>query len=298
MKRSALIVLAVAALIVVIGAASSLFTVHQTQQAIVLQFGDPKRVISEPGLNFNIPFIQNVETLDRRILNYDGPAEEIIAADQKRLVVDTFTRYRIVDPLKFFISVQTQAVAETRLGPIVNSSLRRVLGEVPLSSVLTEERPTLMAQITRLVGEQTVNLGIEVVDVRIKRADLPSENSQAIFRRMQREREREAAEFRAQGAEQAQRIRATADRERVVITAQAQRDSQILRGEGDALRNKVFADAFGQDPEFFGFYRAMLAYENTLAKEDTSMVLSPDSEFFRYFQDFESALFPDRASRQ
>jgi membrane protease subunit HflC len=231
--------------------------------------------------------------LDKRILNYDGPAEEIIAADQKRLVVDTFTRYRIVDPLKFFISVQTQAVAETRLGPIVNSSLRRVLGEVPLSSVLTDERPALMAEITRLVGQQTENLGIEVVDVRIKRADLPSENSQAIFRRMQREREREAAEFRAQGAEQAQRIRAIADRERVVILAQAQRDAQILRGEGDAQRNKIFAEAFGQDPAFFSFYRSMLAYENTLASEDTSMVLSPQSEFFRYFQDFESSLFPD-----
>ncbi len=239
--------------------------------------------------------MQNIERFDKRILNYDGPAEEIIAADQKRLVVDTFTRYRIVDPLKFFISVQTQAVAETRLGPIVNSSLRRVLGEVPLSSVLTDERPALMAEITRLVGQQTENLGIEVVDVRIKRADLPSENSQAIFRRMQREREREAAEFRAQGAEQAQRIRAIAYRERVVILAQAQRDAQILRGEGDAQRNKIFADAFGQDPEFFSFYRSMLAYENTLASEDTSMVLSPQSEFFRYFQDFERSLFPDGA---
>jgi len=295
MRRSTLIVLGIALLIIVIGAASSLFTVHQAQQAIVLQFGDPKRVITEPGLNVKIPFVQNIEVLDKRILNYDGPAEEIIAADQKRLVVDTFTRYRIVDPLKFFISVQTQAVAETRLGPIVNSSLRRVLGEVPLSSVLTDERPALMAEITRLVGQQTENLGIEVVDVRIKRADLPSENSQAIFRRMQREREREAAEFRAQGAEQAQRIRAIADRERVVILAQAQRDAQILRGEGDARRNKIFADAFGQDPEFFSFYRSMLAYENTLASEDTSMVLSPQSEFFRYFQDFERSLFPDGA---
>ena len=293
MRRSTLIVLAIALLIIVIGAASSLFTVHQAQQAIVLQFGDPKRVISDPGLNVKIPFVQNIERFDKRILNYDGPAEEIIAADQKRLVVDTFTRYRIVDPLKFFISVQTQAVAETRLGPIVNSSLRRVLGEVPLSSVLTDERPALMAEITRLVGQQTENLGIEVVDVRIKRADLPSENSQAIFRRMQREREREAAEFRAQGAEQAQRIRAIADRERVVILAQAQRDAQILRGEGDAQRNKIFAEAFGQDPAFFSFYRSMLAYENTLASEDTSMVLSPQSEFFRYFQDFESSLFPD-----
>jgi len=244
-------------------------------------------------LNVKIPFVQNIETLDKRILNYDGPAEEIIAADQKRLVVDTFTRYRIVDPLKFFISVQTQRVAETRLGPIVNSSLRRVLGEVPLSSVLTNERPTLMAEITRLVGQQTVNLGIEVVDVRIKRADLPSENSQAIFRRMQREREREAAEFRAQGAEQAQRIRAIADRERVVLLAQAQRDSQILRGEGDAKRNKTFANAYGQDAEFFAFYRSMLAYENTLASEDTTMVLSPDSDFFRFFQNFETSLFPN-----
>jgi membrane protease subunit HflC len=168
---------------------------------------------------------------------------------------------------------------------------------VPLSSVLTNERPTLMAEITRLVGQQTVNLGIEVVDVRIKRADLPSENSQAIFRRMQREREREAAEFRAQGAEQAQRIRAIADRERVVLLAQAQRDSQILRGEGDAKRNKTFANAYGQDAEFFAFYRSMLAYENTLASEDTTMVLSPDSDFFRFFQNFETSLFPNGAPK-
>jgi membrane protease subunit HflC len=293
MRRSSLIVLAIALLVVVIVGASTLFTVEQREQVIVLQFGDAKRVIQEPGLNVKLPFIQNVEVFDKRVLNYDGPAAEIIAADQKRLVVDTFTRYRIVDPLEFFKSVQTQAVAETRLGPIVNSSLRRVLGEVPLSSVLTDERPQLMAKITELVGEQTVNLGIEVVDVRIKRADLPSENSQAIFRRMQREREREAAEFRAQGAEQAQRIRAQADRERVVILAQAERASQISRGQGDALRNKIFADAFGQDPAFFSFYRSMLAYENTLASDDTSMVLSPDSDFFRYFQDFEGALFPN-----
>ncbi len=292
MRRSTAIVLGVLGVIVVTFVVSSLFTVHQAEQAIVLRFGEPKRVITEPGLNFKLPIAENRITFSKLILNYDGPAEEIIAADQKRLVVDTFTRYRITDPLKFYQAVRTQAGAEGRLGPAVNSSLRSVLGNVPLASVLTSERAALMDEITRIVGVETESLGVEIIDVRIKRADLPTENSQAIFRRMQREREREAAEFRAQGAEQALRIRAEADRERVVILAQAQRKSQILRGEGDALRNRIFAEAFGQDPEFFAFYRAMLAYEEALASEDTTMVLSPDSEFFRYFRDFEGTLFP------
>ncbi len=297
MRKSTLFVLGAVAVILILFVSGALFTVHQAEQAIVLRFGEAKRVISEPGLNLKLPIAENRITFSKRILNYDGPAEEIIAADQKRLVVDTFTRYRIIDPLKFYQSVRTQGEAESRIGPAVNSSMRSVLGNVPLASVLTDERPNLMQQITDIVGQETANLGIEIIDVRIKRADLPTENSQAIFRRMQREREREAADFRAQGAERAQRIRAQADRDRVVILAQAQREAQILRGEGDALRNRIFAEAFGQDPAFFAFYRAMLAYQVALASEDTTMVLSPDSEFFRYFRDFESTLFPGDTPR-
>jgi len=296
MRRSSLIVLGVLAVIGVIFAWSSLFTVHQAEQTIVLRFGEVKDVITEPGLNFKLPVADTRLTFSKRILNFDGPAQEIIAADQKRLVVDTFTRYRIVNPLLFFQAVQTQATAEDRLGDIVNASLRSVLGAVPLASVLTSERAALMQLISDNVGHETESLGIEIVDVRIKRADLPTENSQAIFRRMQREREREAADFRAQGAERAQRIRAGADRDRVVILAQAQREAQILRGEGDARRNRIFAEAFGQDPEFFAFYRAMLAYQEALASDDTTMVLSPDSEFFRYFRDFEGTLFPSEGA--
>lgn len=285
MKKFSFIFLLVVLIALVVIAWSSIFTVHQTKQAIVLQFGDPREVVSQPGLHFKLPFVQNVVRLDKRILAYNGGQEEIIASDQKRLVVDTYTRFKIVDPLEFYKSVGSEQVARSRLGAIVNANLRQVLGGVPLQSVLTEERTSLMQEITNLVNQGAAPLGLKVVDVRIKRADLPTENSEAIFRRMQAERDREAREFRAQGEEQATRIKANADREKAVLLAEANRDAQILRGEGDAKRNAIFAKAFGQDPEFFNFYRSMLAYKQALIDNETSLILSPNSDFFRFFND-------------
>ena len=241
------------------------------------------RVVTLPGLEFKIPFVQQVERLDNRILGLDAAAEEVIAADQKRLVVDSFVRYRIVDALQFFQAVGNERVVRNRLNAILVSSLRRVLGEVPLSVVLTGERASLMTDIRDQVNSEALEFGVEVVDVRIKRADLPEANSQAIYARMNTEREREAREFRARGAEIGLRIRARADRERTVLLAEAQRESQVIRGEGDGTKNKIFADAYGRDPEFFNFYRSMLAYTEALGQDDTTMVLSPNSEFFRYF---------------
>ena len=263
----------------------TLFTVIEIKNAIVLQFGDPKRVITSPGLNFKIPFIQNVIFIDNRILDIDAPAAEVIAADQKRLIVDAFVKFKIVDVLEFYKAFGNENVARSRISAVVNSRIRGVLGEEPLSAVLSDDRSKLMKQITSLVEAEVNNFGIEIVDVRIKRADLPEANSLAIFRRMQTEREREAKEFRAQGAEIAQRIRSTADKEVTIIKSQAEKKSNIVRGEGDGMANSVFAEAFGQDPEFFAFYRAMQAYAEGLKSSDTTMILSPDSEFFKYFAD-------------
>ena len=263
----------------------TLFTVIEIKNAIVLQFGDPKRVITSPGLNFKIPFIQNVIFIDNRILDIDAPAAEVIAADQKRLIVDAFVKFKIVDVLEFYKAFGNENVARSRISAVVNSRIRGVLGEEPLSAVLSDDRSKLMKQITSLVEAEVNNFGIEIVDVRIKRADLPEANSLAIFRRMQTEREREAKEFRAQGAEIAQRIRSTADKEVTIIKSQAEKKSNIVRGEGDGIANSVFAEAFGQDPEFFAFYRAMQAYAEGLKSSDTTMILSPDSEFFKYFAD-------------
>ena len=263
----------------------TLFTVIEVKNAFVLQFGDPKRVITSPGLNFKIPFIQNVIFIDNRILDIDAPAAEVIAADQKRLIVDAFVKFKIVDVLEFYKAFGNENVARSRISAVVNSRIRGVLGEEPLSAVLSDDRSKLMKQITSLVEAEVNNYGIEIIDVRIKRADLPEANSQAIFRRMQTEREREAKEFRAQGAEIAQRIRSTADKEVTIIKSQAEKKANIVRGEGDGMANKVFAEAFGQDPEFFAFYRAMQAYAEGLKSSDTTMILSPESEFFRYFAD-------------
>ena len=272
------IIVAIAAL-----AFFSIFIVKEVNQAIVLQFGDPKRIISKPGLNFKIPFIQNVVYLDKRILNLDTPPEEVIASDQKRLIVDAFARFQIVDPLKFYISVGNERVARSRLSTIVNSRIRNVLGQQELQTLLSEDRSKQMALIQEGVNNEAENFGIKIVDVRIKRADLPQANSDAIYRRMQTEREREAKGFRAKGAEMAVTITSTADKEVTVILADAEKQSQIMKGEGDGQRNKIFADAFGQDPEFFAFYRAMQAYEKALIGGETSLILSPDSEFFKFF---------------
>ncbi len=272
-------------IIVIIGALVffSIFIVKEVNQAIVLQFGDPKRIIVEPGLNFKLPFIQNVVFLDKRILNLDTPPEEVIASDQKRLIVDAFARFEIIDPLKFYISVGNERVARSRLSTIINSRIRNVLGQQELQTLLSKDRTKQMALIQEGVNVEAENFGIKIVDVRIKRADLPQANSDAIYKRMQTEREREAKEFRAKGAEMAVTITSTADKEVSVILANANKDSEIMKGEGDGQRNKIFAEAFGRDPEFFAFYRAMQAYETALIGGDTSLILSPDSEFFKFF---------------
>ncbi len=279
MKKILLPVLGVIAVV----AFFSIFIVKEVNQAIVLQFGDPKKIILKPGLNFKLPFIQNVVFLDKRILNLDAPPEEVIASDQKRLIVDAFARFQIVDPLKFYISVGNERVARSRLSTIINSRIRGVLGTQELATLLSTDRARQMQIIQSQVNEEAKNFGITIVDVRIKRADLPPANSEAIYKRMQTAREREAKEFRAQGAEIAQKIRSTADKDVTVILAQANKKSEIMKGEGDGERNKIFANAFGRDPQFFAFYRAMQAYEKALIGGETSLVLSPDSEFFKFF---------------
>jgi len=261
----------------------SFFTVKEINQAIVLQFGNPKRVLAEPGLKVKIPFIQNVVFLDRRILSLDPAPEEVIASDQKRLIVDAYSRFKIVDPLKFYISVGNEMVARSRLATIINSRLRSVLGKHSLATLLSEERSKQMAIIQEGVNVEAEKFGITIIDIRIKRADLPQANSEAIYKRMQTEREREAKQFRARGAEMAVTITSTADKEVTVILANANKQSEIMKGEGDGIRNKIFADAFGQDPEFFSFYRAMQAYETALIGGETSLILSPDSDFFKFF---------------
>ena len=278
---------ALAGIVIVLAAAgfvlfNAAFTVFQTQQALVLQLGEPREVIRDAGLHFKMPFIQNVIYLDNRILDLDMPVQEVIASDQKRLVVDAFARFKISDPLKFYQSVGNEEVARSRLATVLNSSLRRVLGERSFVAVVRDERPELMKQIANQVNSEAEKFGIQIVDVKIRRADLPQANSEAIFRRMQTERQREASEFRAQGQEQSQRIRSRADREVTILKAEATRDGEKLRGEGDAERNRVFAQAYGRDAGFFRFYRSMQAYEASLG-DDTTLVLTPDSDFFRYF---------------
>jgi len=285
MNRGVLIGLGALLVVIVVIGSSALFTVHQTNQALVLQFGEPRQVITDPGLHFKLPFIQNVAFFDRRVLEFDAPKEEIIASDQKRLVVDAFARYRIVDPLLFFQTVSTEAVVRTRLAVIINASIRQALGGVPLEHIISGERASLMTKIRDIVNAEAKDFGIDIIDVRIKRADLPEANSEAVYLRMQTERQREAKELRAQGAEEAQKITAIADRNKVVIIAEAQKQSQITRGEGDGEAIRIFAEAFGKDLEFFAFYRSMEAYREALGQGDTTMVLSPDSEFFRFFGD-------------
>ena len=273
---------------------NALFTVHQTQQALVLQFGNPVRILQEPGLHLKVPFVQQVDYFEKRVLDFDAPSVELVLGDQKRLVVDAFARYRITDPLRFRQSVGTELAFRGRLEPIVFSSLRSVLGEAPLFSILSQDRNQLMERIKSEANKALAGFGVELVDVRIKRADLPPENSQAVFQRMQTERQREAKELRAQGAEVGQRIRARADRERRVLIAEAEREAAIARGQGDAEAIRIFAEAYGQNPDFFDFYRSLQAYRDALGDGSTSFVLSPDSEFFRFFHGRAAA--PDKQS--
>lgn len=268
------------------------FIVHQNEQALVLEFGKPKRVIQQPGLHWKIPVVETVDTFDKRILDLDSQPQEVTASDQKRIVVDAFTRFKITDPLKFYQTVRDERMVRSRLGPIVESSLRRVLGASTFQELVKDKREELMRRIARLVNDEGKEFGLEVVDVRIKRADLPEQNSKSVYERMRAERQREAAEFRAQGAAEANRIKATADREATVILAEATRKGELLRGEGDAERNQIFASAYERDREFFAFYRSMSAYEQGMKAGDTRMLLSPDSEFFRYFNDPRMGITP------
>jgi membrane protease subunit HflC len=269
--------------IVAIVVYSSLFTVQQNEQVLVVRFGKPVDIASDPGLHFKAPFIDTVIPVDKRILDLENASQEVIAADQKRLVVDAFARYRIKDALQFYQSVGTIQAANLQLTQLLNASLRRVLGEVTLIQVVRDEREALMARIRDQLDKEAESYGIQVVDVRIRRADLPEQNSQAVYKRMTTEREREAAEFRAQGGQKAQEIRSNADREVTVIVAEANSKAEQTRGEGDAERNRLFAEAYGKDPDFFAFYRSMNAYENGLKSGDTRYLLRPDSDFFKYF---------------
>jgi membrane protease subunit HflC len=262
---------------------TTFFAVQQTQIALVLQFGKPIRVVDYPGLQVKLPY-QNVVIYDRRILDLEPPPEEVIASDQKRLVVDTYARFKITNPLQFYQSVGTELVADTRLASIISASLRRVVGNVELQSVISVQRAPIMRQIRDEVNAQAKGFGIDVIDVRLRRADLPEGNTQAVYERMKAERQREAAQYRAQGAQQAQQIRADADRQRVEILADAQKQSQILRGQGDADSIKIYADAYGSDPNFFSFYRSLQAYRDSLSGSATTLVLSPDSDFFKYLE--------------
>jgi membrane protease subunit HflC len=277
----------VAALLIValIIAYSTMFTVYQTRQALVVRLGQPVRVVTEPGLNFKIPVIDSVIHIDNRILDLENPAQEVIASDQKRLVVDAFARYRIMQPLRFYQTVGTVERANQQLSILLNSALRRVLGEATLTQVVRDQREQLMARVREQLDTEAQAFGISVVDVRIRRADLPEQNSQAVYQRMQTERQQEAAQFRAQGSQRSQEIRARADRDVTVLLADAQSKGEQTRGEGDGERNRIYAEAFGRDPEFFAFYRSMQAYEAGLKSGDTRMLLKPDSEFFRFFVD-------------
>jgi membrane protease subunit HflC len=288
---------AIAALLLmaVIVGYSTFFTVYQTRQALVVRLGQPVRVITDPGLNAKVPFIDSVIYIDKRILNIESPAQEVIASSQdnavagvaqagERLVVDAFARYRITDPLKFYQTVGPDG-ANSQLAILLNSALRRVLGAATLADAVRNRREDLMAQMRDQLDRDAQPFGIHIVDVRIRRVDLPEQNSQAVYQRMQTERQREAAEFRAQGSQKSQEIRAKADRDVTVLIAQASSQSEQVRGQGDAERNRIFAEAYGQDPNFFAFYRSMQAYERSMQHPDTHLVLRPDSDFFRYFGD-------------
>lgn len=276
------------ALVALIGGAAligyfALFIVHQNEQALVLEFGKPKREIQEPGLHWKIPVVESVDFFDKRILDLDTKEQQVNASDQKRLKIDAFTRYKIVEPLKFYQKVREERQTQSRLGPIVDSAIRSVLGGATFQEIVRDKREELMNRIARQVNEEARDLGIQVVDVRLKRVDLPEQNSKSVYDRMRAERQRDAQQFRSEGAAELNRIKATADREATVIKAEATKRGELLRGDGDAERNRIFNEAFGRDPEFFAFYRTMQAYEQGFKPGDTRMVLSPDSEFFRFF---------------
>jgi modulator of FtsH protease HflC len=281
LRTVSLIVLALLA----VGLYSSIFIVQQTQYALVLRFGAVQSAISEPGLKFKMPLVDNVTFFEKRVLDLDLPVQTLLSADRQNLEVDAFTRYRIVDPLRFYQAVGNIALANQRLQSFTNSAMRNVLAGASRDAIVRTERSNLMERIQEDVNRQALNLGIEMIDVRLTRVDLPAANSQAVYQRMRTEREREAADLRANGNQQAQTIRARAERDATIIRAEANQRAEELRGQGDADRNRILAEAFGRDPEFFSFFRSMQAYETGLKTGDTRLVLSPDSDFFRYFND-------------
>ncbi len=295
MRSGLLFALAVAALLAVIGLGGALFTVSQTEQALVLRFGEPvagRGLITEPGLHFKLPLVENVVTFDNRILDVESPNLEVLAADNQRLEVDSFIRYRIVDALRFYQTVNSVMGANNQLGSVLNSAVRRVLSEANQQQIVRDERAGLMVKIKEQADREARKFGVQVVDARIRRVDLPQQISEKVFGRMQTERQREAAEYRAQGSEQAQKITAKADRDVVVLKAEAQRQADQTKGEGDAERNRIFAEAFGRDPDFFAFYRSMQAYESAFKPGETRFLISPRSEFFRFFSAPEASAAP------
>lgn len=279
----------VSLVILLILGASSIYVVDEREQVIVVQFGQPKRVVNTPGLKFKTPFLEQVIYLDKRILSLDKRPQEIIASDQRRIVVDSFARYKIIDPLKRYQAAANDTIANDLLEKILDTTVRNVLGKVQMNNIVSGERASLMSEISRITNERAASIGLEVLDVRLKRVDLPSQNSQAIFRRMETERQQEAAEKRAEGQRDAVKITSDADRQVAVLVADAEKRSQIIRGEADGRAVKIFADAFGKDEEFFEFYRTMQAYRAALGKDDTRLVLSPDSEFFKLFVNSDGA---------
>jgi membrane protease subunit HflC len=262
---------------------SSFFTVDQRQQVLILQFGEPIRAIDTPGIKFKMPFIQNAIFFEKRIIDLSLPEQEVIASDQKRLIINAFTKFQIIDPLKFYTTVGNSYGLSGKLSGILDSSLRQVIGEVTLNELLTENRGNIMKKIKDAVGSSSDIFGIKIIDVRIMRADLPKENSDAIYARMQTEREKEAREIRAKGAEEADKIRAEANKQKTIIIAEAKKNSDIMRGNGESESNKIYASSFGRDPEFADFYRSMSAYKTAFSNDKTKMIISPDSDFFKYF---------------
>lgn len=266
----------------------SIFTVDQRQQVLILQFGEPIRTINSPGIKFKVPLIQDAVFFDKRIIDLDIAEQEVIASDQKRLIINAFAKYQIIDPLKFYTTVGNYYGLSSKLSGVLDSSLRQIIGGVTLSELLTENRGDVMQQIREVVSESSKIFGIKIIDVRIMRADLPKENSDAIYARMQTEREKEAREIRANGAEKAQKIRAEADKAKTIMLAEAKKNADLTRGNGEAKATKIYAYSFGRDPEFADFYRSMNAYKVALKSEKTRMVISPDSEFFKYFNSTKS----------
>lgn len=283
MKRSTLAGIVIGLVVLVLIGSASVFTVHQAEQALVLQFGQPKRAISEAGLHFKMPFLENVIYFDKRVLNLDLPSMEVPTNDQKQVVIETYAKYKIMNPLKFYQVVRDQAGLRGRVGPIINSNLRAELGKVSMAQMLTAERASFMRSIAVAVGAAAEDYGVEVIDVRMKRVDLPQTNSEAIFKRMQTQREQEARRFRAEGQRDAQTLSAEADKQRVVIMAGARKQAEILRGEGDAEATRIYAEAYGRDASFFDFFRSLQALDNGLAGSSTTYVGPPTGDFFRYF---------------